>query len=152
LCLLKIVKGSTIYMYVDDMLIASKDKNEIAKLKAQLNSEFQMKDLDAENKILGMKIIRERHAVRLYLSHKGYIMKVLRRFNMHNAKPVNTPLAVHFRLSSAMYPQSNKDVEYMSKVPYSRAVGSLMYTMVYCSRPNLAHALSVVSRYMENLG
>jgi ATP-binding cassette subfamily B (MDR/TAP) protein 1 len=32
---LKTIKGSTIYLllYVDDMLIASKDKNEIAKLK-----------------------------------------------------------------------------------------------------------------------
>jgi hypothetical protein len=44
------------------MLIASNDKNEIAKLKAQLNSEFEMKDLGTTKKILGMEIIRERHA------------------------------------------------------------------------------------------
>ena len=70
---------------------------------------------------------------------------------MHEAKPVSTPLAAHFRLSSAMCPQSDKNVEYMSKVPYSSAVGSLMYAMV-CSRPDLSHALSVVSRYMANPG
>ncbi|CAN1802350.1 Retrovirus-related Pol polyprotein from transposon TNT 1-94 [Linum perenne] len=39
----------------------------------------------------------------------------------------------------------------MSRVPYSSAVGSLMYAMV-CSRPDLSHALSVVSRYMANPG
>jgi hypothetical protein len=39
----------------------------------------------------------------------------------------------------------------MSRVPYSSAVGSLMYAMV-CSRPDLAHALSVVSRFMANPG
>ena len=39
----------------------------------------------------------------------------------------------------------------MSKVPYSSAVGSLMYAMV-CTRPDIAHAVGVVSRYMNDLG
>jgi len=52
------------------MLIAAKDKNEIAKLKAWLNNEFEMKDLGAAKKILGMEIIRERHVGKLYLSQK----------------------------------------------------------------------------------
>ena len=39
----------------------------------------------------------------------------------------------------------------MSLVPYSSAVGSLMYAMV-CTRPDLAHAVSVVSRYMHSPG
>ena len=39
----------------------------------------------------------------------------------------------------------------MSKVPYSYAVGGLMYAMV-CTRPNIAHAVGVVSRYMNNPG
>lgn len=58
---MKIINGSTIYLllYVDDMLIAAKDKSEIAKLKARLSSEFEMKDLGAAKKILGMEIIRE---------------------------------------------------------------------------------------------
>nr|CAJ86192.1 H0306F03.15 [Oryza sativa] len=130
---LKVVDGSAIYLllYVDDMLIAAKDKSEIAKLKAQLSSEFEMKDLGAAKKILGMEITRERHSDKLYLSQKGYIEKVLRRFNMHDAKPIY----VH----SQIY------------VPYSSAVGSLMYAMI-CSRPDLSHALSVVSRYMVNPG
>ena len=39
----------------------------------------------------------------------------------------------------------------MSRVPYSNAVGSLMYAMV-CTRPDIAHAVSVVSCYMANPG
>jgi hypothetical protein len=39
----------------------------------------------------------------------------------------------------------------MSKVPYSSAVGSLMYAM-FCSRPDLSYAMSLVSRYMTNPG
>ena len=39
----------------------------------------------------------------------------------------------------------------MSRVPYSSVVGSLMYAMV-CSLPDLAYAVSAVSKYMEKPG
>ena len=42
-------------------------------------------------------------------------------------------------------------MDYMSKVPYASAVGSLMYAMV-CRRPDIAHTVVVVSRYMNNPG
>ena len=102
-------------------------------------------------KILGVQIVRDRKFGMLYLIQRGYIEKVLRRFNMYDAKPVSTPLAAQFRLSSALCPMSDDNIEYMSRIPYSSAVGSLMYAMV-CSRPDLSHALSVVSRYMANPG
>jgi hypothetical protein len=37
----------------------------------------------------------------------------------------------------------------MSRVPYSSTLDSLMYAMV-CTRPDIAHAVGVVSRYMKN--
>ena len=37
----------------------------------------------------------------------------------------------------------------MSNVPYSSAIGSVMYLMV-CIRPDLAYSSSLVSRYMRN--
>jgi hypothetical protein len=39
----------------------------------------------------------------------------------------------------------------MPKVLYASAVGCLMYAMV-CTRPDLAHVVSVVSKYIVNLG
>jgi hypothetical protein len=39
----------------------------------------------------------------------------------------------------------------MSRVTYSSAVGSFTYVMV-CTRPNIAHAVGIVSRYMNNQG
>ena len=39
----------------------------------------------------------------------------------------------------------------MSKVPYASAIGSLIYAMV-CIRPDIAHAVGVVSRFMSRLG
>ncbi|GKA36128.1 hypothetical protein Tco_0722619 [Tanacetum coccineum] len=48
-------------------------------------------------------------------------------------------------------PVRDCDVKRMSKVPYANAVGSLMYLMV-CTRPDIAYAVSVVSRYLANPG
>ncbi|XP_056685163.1 secreted RxLR effector protein 161-like [Spinacia oleracea] len=39
----------------------------------------------------------------------------------------------------------------MSNVPYASAVGSIMYAMV-CTRPDVAYALSMCSRYQSNPG
>jgi hypothetical protein len=76
---------------------------------------------------------------------------VLERFRMQNEKIVSTPLANHFKLTKEMCPKTQEEIEYMSRVPYSSTVGSLMYAMV-CTRPDIAHAVGVVSRYMNNLG
>ena len=105
-----------------------------------------MKDVGATKKILRMEILRDRKVGKLYLSQKRYIGKVLYKFNMQNVKPISTPLAAHFKLSSALSPQSDDDVDYMSRVPYSSTVGSLIYAMV-CLHLDLSYA---VSRYMEN--
>jgi ATP-binding cassette subfamily B (MDR/TAP) protein 1 len=110
-----------------------------------------MKKLGAAKKNLGVKITRDRKYGKLYLSRRGYIEKVLCRFSTHNAKTVSTPLATHFRLSSDLCPESYDEIEYTSRVLYSSAVSSLIYVIV-CSCPDLSHALSVVNRFMVNLG
>ncbi|XP_047267648.1 secreted RxLR effector protein 161-like [Capsicum annuum] len=58
-----------------------------------------------------------------------------------------TPLAPHLKLSSRLSLTTDEEQEYMAKVPYTNAVGSLMYAMVY-TRPDIFKTVSVVSRYM----
>ncbi|GJR52307.1 retrovirus-related pol polyprotein from transposon TNT 1-94 [Tanacetum coccineum] len=68
---------------------------------------------------------------------------------MDNSKSVSVPLGAHFKVSLKDYPSSDWDVERMSKVPYANVVGSLIYLMV-CTRPDIAYAVSIVSRYLAN--
>lgn len=84
------------------MLIVGANKQETLKIKMELSQEFDMKDLGAAKQILAMRIKRKDGI--LTLSQEEYVKKVLNRFHMDNAKPVNTPLACHFKLSKEYSP------------------------------------------------
>ena len=107
-----------------------------------------MKDLGAAKQILGMRIIRDKANGTLKLSQPKYVKKVLSKFNMNEIKPVSTPLGTHFKLSKEQLPKTKEERDYMSKVPYASAIDSLMYVMV-CTRPDIANAVRVVSRFMS---
>nr|GEX32911.1 retrovirus-related Pol polyprotein from transposon TNT 1-94 [Tanacetum cinerariifolium] len=134
----------TAFLHAKNMVV-------INDLKVLLKSEFEMKDLGATKKILGMEIWHDRKAGRLCVSQEKYIEKVLQAFFVDRSKPISTPLAAHFKFDRSTIPGTVKEVKYMKTVPYSSAVGSLMYDMA-CTRPDLAHAVSVVSRFMANPG
>ena len=55
-------------LYVDDMLIAGQNMEQINVLKQQLREVFEIKDLRAVKKILEVKIIRDRKQGILYLT------------------------------------------------------------------------------------
>jgi len=75
----KLPGGEYIYLllYIDDMLIASKNKSAIDKLKKYLSSEFEMKDLGKAKKVLGMEIERDQRSGKVSLTQKGYLQNVL---------------------------------------------------------------------------
>ncbi|KAE8705357.1 hypothetical protein F3Y22_tig00110429pilonHSYRG00830 [Hibiscus syriacus] len=132
-------------LYVDDMLVVGSDMQEIINLNQKLSKQFAMKDLGAAKQILGMRIKRGTKSGTLMLSQAEYINKVLSRFNMQDAKPVSTPLGVHFRLSKEQSTKTEEERAHMVKVLYASAIGSLIYVMV-CIRPDIAQAVGAVSR------
>ncbi|GKD47186.1 retrovirus-related pol polyprotein from transposon TNT 1-94, partial [Tanacetum coccineum] len=134
-----------------DMLIAYKSKAEIGSTKSLLKKEFDMKELGEAKKILGMDINRDQSRKILRVSQSGYVSKILNNFRINNGKSVKMPFGGHFKLSLKDCPVRDCDVERMSKVSYANAVGSLMYLMVF-TRPYIAYTVSVVSRYLANLG
>ena len=109
-------------LYVDDMLILGKNTSKIDELKKELCKSFSMKDLGHAKQILGMRITRLRDKMKIYLSQKNYIERVLERFNMKNAKPISAPLAGHMKLSKKMCPTAREEKDNMAKVLYSSIV------------------------------
>ena len=78
--------GSFIFMLlsVDDMLIVAKSMSEVNKLKILLSREFNLKDVGVAKKILGIEFQGDIALRRLWLSHSGYVRKVLEGFIMDN--------------------------------------------------------------------
>eukprot|EP00253_Pinus_taeda_P015630 PITA_15630 len=138
-------------LYVNDILLVGNDKEIIQDLKTQLSSKFEMKDLGAANYILGMEIKRYRAKRKLWLNYRKYVETILQRFNMQDSKPMKVPIPVGVRLSAEQCPKTQEEEEDMSRVPYESVVGSLMYAMVY-TRPDIAHAVGVSSRFMSKPG
>ena len=70
---------------------------------------------------------------------------------MHDFMPMDNPVEKNLSLSLDMCPNMPNEKEQMSKVPYSSAVGSLMYAMM-CTRPYICHVIGLVSRFQSNPG
>eukprot|EP00253_Pinus_taeda_P036452 PITA_36452 len=70
-----------------------------------------------------------------------------------DSKMVKLPIPVGVKLSAEQCPKTQEAEEDMSRVPYASAVsiGILMYAMDY-TRPNIAHAVGVLSRFMSKTG
>ncbi|RVW96522.1 hypothetical protein CK203_029644 [Vitis vinifera] len=82
------------------------------RLKTQLQGEFEMKDLGAANKILGMEIHKNGESRKLYLSQKKYIEKS-GHFTVQNLPP-----PVITRSSSLESPLSRRAVANQQATPY----------------------------------
>ena len=86
----------------------------------------------------------------LGLSQKIYIEEVLKKFSMKNSKRGLVPFRHGIHLSKKICPNTPEEIECMSKIPYASAIESLMYAML-CTQPDIAHTVSVMSRYQSNL-
>jgi hypothetical protein len=70
---------------------------------------------------------------------------------MKESKLVKVPIPVGVKLSEDQCPKTHEEEEDMSHVPYASAVGSFFYVMVH-TRPDIAHAMGVLRRYMSKPG
>ncbi|GJU40215.1 putative RNA-directed DNA polymerase [Tanacetum coccineum] len=153
-CVYRKASGSNVVfliLYVDDILIMGNNIPRLKEVKDYLGKCFSMKDLGEAAYILGIKIYRDRSKRLIGLSQSAYIDKILKKFNMHNSKKGYLPMEVKHELSNEMCASTPEEVAYMKKVPYASAVGSIMYA-VRCTRPDVAFAQNLVSRYQQNPG
>src|SRR5262249_21959515 len=153
-CVYKKTSGSAItflVLYVDDILLIGNDVGMLSSVKAWLSQNFSMKDLGEASYILGIKIYRDRSNRMLGLSQSVYIDTIVKRFGMENSKRGLVPMRHGICLSKNMSPKTSEERQIMSRIPYASAIGSLMYAMI-CTRPDIAHVVSVTSRYQADPG
>ena len=130
-----------IALYVDDFFIFHNHKKETDKLRAELIKIFKLRDLGEATNCLGLQISRNRKQGEIKLSHKNYILNLLKQYNMEDCKPVSTPLSDLKPLLSSETPHEEKLVK-----PYQQLIGSLLYLAV-TSRPDIAYAVTFLSQF-----
>ena len=103
-----------------------------------------MIDLESISFYLGMTISRDRDMHIIRLNQKAYIQRVAKRFGLQDAKPVRTPMKKSFD----PIPNANQTTDQDIK-QYQAMVGSIMFAMIE-TRPDIANAISIVSRFAQN--
>ena len=71
---------------------------------------------------------------------------MLKRYHMHDCKPIDNSVEKNLSLSLDMCPKTPNEKEQISKVYYSSVVGSLMYVMM-CTRPDICYVFGFVRRF-----
>jgi Reverse transcriptase (RNA-dependent DNA polymerase) len=143
--------SSIVAVHVDDMLACASSELEMNRLKTDLESLFEIKDLGDVHWLLGVAITCDRKSRTVSLSQASYIDTVVAQFNMQDAYPVATPLDHGIRLSVKMCPSNEKEKQKMSKKPYQVAVGSLMYAAI-TTWPDISFAVQQLSQFASNPG
>jgi len=132
-----------VLVYVDDLPLVASSLAAIYKIKDALRKRFEMQDLGEAKVILGLEMRRDKALGTLKLSQGKYAGQVLEKFGIAECNPIGTPLEVGLQLV--------KSNESNDALPYSEAVGSLMYLMVG-TRPDLAFAIGKLSRFVSCYG
>ena len=134
------LNGVITCLYLDDMLILGTNIDVINEIKQFLSSKFDMKDFREANLILGIKLTKLKTGFRISQEH--FIVKILRKFNFYDSKPVSTPYdgSLHLKKNNGSA---------VSQTEYAQIIGSLMYLM-NSSRPDIAYAVNRLSRYTHN--
>ena len=136
-------------LYVDDMIIASPNRSVMQSLKNIIHQKFPIRDNGPLKFFLNMHFDRDWDNKCIYIHQSTKIENIIKEFNITGHKQI--PADPNIMLSKDMCPTDPLELQYMSKYPYKRAVGLLLYISL-TSRPDIATAVSAVGRYAANPG
>jgi len=139
-------KTSNVYLlvYVDDILIAGKDKATVSYIKEELLKKFEGRDLGEITSFLGINITRDRQNKTIKIDQSGMIESIIQQFGLEEAKTKTTPLSPAIKLSKSEGEPLDKET-----FPYGTLVGKLMFLTV-ATRPDIAYTVGTLARFISN--
>jgi hypothetical protein len=126
-------------VYVDDLVFYGPDQSKIAELIAELEKQFEVKNLGKATWLLGIHI--EYNEDGITLSQAAYIEKLLRRYGMEKSNPVSTSMIENIKLSKESIEEQIEDLSH-----YQSIVGSIMYAVIE-TRFDLAFTVTLLSQF-----
>ena len=127
-------------LYVDDIIYTGNNSAMFDDFKQSMMIEFEMSDLGLMHYFLGIEVAQS--SAGIFISQKKYVREMLDKFQMVNCNSVTTPVEHGLKLIK------DHEGRKVDSTLYKQIVGSLMYLTT--TRPDIMHAVSLISRYMEN--
>lgn len=126
-------------VYVDDLLITGTSLAVIQHFKNQMSTKFDMSDLGKLSHYLGIEVMQNKECIEL--KQTAYAKKVLEKSGMAECKSTRYPMEPAIQL------HKDEDGTPVDPTMFKSIVGGLRY-LVH-TRPDIAFAVGIVSRYME---
>ncbi|CAI5957151.1 unnamed protein product [Closterium sp. NIES-64] len=129
-----------VLVYVDDLLAASSSTAMLKELKELLEAAFELREISPVQKYLGLEIVRDRSAGKLWLHQQGYADKLRRRFidEEQTGRTPKTPVSV---AAYAELTFDDEEAQERQEEEYRQKVGSLQFAAT-TTRPDIAFACS----------
>lgn len=131
-----------ITVWVDDLLLFTGTDQTMIKLKAELQTMFELTDMGEPSKIVGIEI--NQHADYIAISQTKYIESILHKEGMENVNPVSTPLDPNVKLEP-----NPEAAESNHSNTYASLIGSLQY-LATATHPDIAYAVNRLASYTAN--
>ena len=132
-----------ITLYIDDLLIISKNDDDLVNVKRRLTEKFEMKNLNVAKKFLEIEIeYDDDDSIKLHQNQ--YIQKLLKRHDMQNCNSVSTSIDTSIKLIKTT------DVEAMTNSKeYQFIVKDLIFAAII-TRLNIICAIEQLSQFNSN--
>lgn len=128
-------------IYVDDIIVASSTQSAVSALLQDLKEDFALKDLGDLHYFLGIEVNKVNDG--LLLSQGKYTADLLKKTNMSDCKPFNTPLSTSEKLSL----HEGDLLGSSDATQYRSIVGALQYLTL--TRPDISFSVNKVCQFLH---
>lgn len=151
-------KYAIVLLYVDDILMTGNCEDKLHETKRQLKDKFQITDLGAPKRFLGIDIERDETRRMLFIHQSRFVDEILERFGMTDCNAVNTPMVTRQAEQNLLKNSERakrdeakiaKELRAFDQIPYREAIGSLLY-LANGTRPDILYAVNYCSRKQSN--
>lgn len=129
---------TVVLVYVDDIVIASNNDNDVDQLKEDLSKAFKLRDLGPLKYFLGLEIARSSKGISV--CQRKYTLGLLEDSGFLACKPSQIPMDLNAKLCS-----DSAEPLFDDPASYRRLVGRLMYLTI--TRPDITFAVNKLCQY-----
>ena len=126
--------------YVDDGLLASNSVESMDHMVKEIEGTFDIQDLGEPDRLLGIKITRDRDLGTIHISQPSFIDTIARRFDITHGRVISSPMDSSVNLHVSTNADETIDV------PYASLIGSINYCAI-STRPDIAYATNKCAQF-----